>query len=74
MQIIDLQSNFIHFLPSTMEELRELKELYLSQNQLPQFPHELRNMKKLEVLDLGSNKWVCEALQLPCLDLSLAFL
>ena len=60
MQVIDFQSNQISFLPSTTEELKELRELYMSHNQFMQFPHELRNMKKLEVLDLGTNQ--CEPL------------
>jgi len=56
LDVLDLQTNCIHFLPGPFDNLIGLKELYLSSNFLEAFPHELYGFSSLTRLDIGHNR------------------
>eukprot|EP00873_Tetraselmis_striata_P009032 jgi/Tetstr1/429296/TSEL_019214.t1 len=54
LEVLDLQSNQVHYLPSAMESMNELRELYLSTNALKQFPARAAQHEKAGGNPLGA--------------------
>ncbi|KAJ3289122.1 hypothetical protein HK104_007720 [Borealophlyctis nickersoniae] len=54
--VLDLSGNALSVLPRQIVALRDLRELYLAENNLTEVPVEVEGLVKLEVLDLAKNE------------------
>ena len=52
---LDVSSNQLVSLPTSMQKLNQLEELYLNDNRLTELPSEIGDLKKLEWLDVSGN-------------------
>ena len=58
LEVIDVRTNFLHFLPSSFAALDRLQEVYAANNLLEAFPHEIAKMPYLHTVDLSKNRLV----------------
>ena len=63
--VIDLSNLNINIIPSSINKLKELKNINISNNNITILPDELFSLKKLEVLDISENniKFISDKIQ-----------
>jgi Leucine-rich repeat (LRR) protein len=55
LQVLNLDSNALHSLPSEIGNLSNLEQLFLMGNELTSLPSEIENLANLQVLNLMGN-------------------
>jgi hypothetical protein len=55
---LDLSGNKIHYLPSSVGDLRSLRVLDLSSAELRELPEKLGQLTQLQEINLSGNRWV----------------